>query len=357
MARNMSDPVKTFSVGFREDAANELSDARFVAEHFGADHTELELSFSEDAVPLEDLVWHLDEPLADLSALGFHALCELAVRDVTVALSGQGADELFGGYDKHRAAWALGLVGHVPGPAVRAAARMAALGPEKLRRSARAARARGPVERLLAMSGDMDDERRRRLYRGALADVDGGAAGRAVSEKLDGTPDDPLATTLYLDGQLALPDLMLHYFDRTSMAHSLEVRVPFLDHELVELCATIPGRHKVRRSGGKIVLREAARGIVPERILDKPKVGFFANAVDAWMRTRLRDEVGARLVHGELHCAEVLDAQELRTLAEDFVEQRSTAPRGRLLLSVLMLEVWLGSYLDRARTAAARAAA
>jgi asparagine synthase (glutamine-hydrolysing) len=347
MARSMSEPVKTFSVGFREDPANELADARLVAEHFGADHTELELSFHDDTVSLEELVWHLDEPLADLSPLGFHALCRLAARDVTVALSGQGADELFGGYAKHRAAWAVAALRRVPRPAVAAAARIAALGPEKLRRSARTARARDPVERLLAMSGDMDDERRRKLYRGRLAEVDGRAAMRAVAAKLDGASDDPLPTTLFLDGQLALPDLMLHYFDRTSMAHSLEVRVPFLDHELVELCALIPARHKVARAGGKIVLREAARGTLPDRIFDKPKVGFFANAAEAWLRARLRAEVGKRLTAGELRSSELIDPAALDVLVRDFVERRSSAPRVRLLLAVLMLEVWLSSYLER----------
>ena len=105
MARNMSEPVKTFSVGFVEDAdKNELADARLVADAFGADHHELELSVSDAAVDLSELTWFLDEPLADLSALGFLALSELAARHVTVALSGQGADELLGGYAKHKAA-------------------------------------------------------------------------------------------------------------------------------------------------------------------------------------------------------------------------------------------------------------
>ena len=109
MARNMTEPVKTFAVGFAEDReGNELADARIVANAFGTDHHELELSFREQAIDIADLVWHLDEPLADLSALGFIALCELARRHVTVALSGQGADELLGGYPKHKAAALVG---------------------------------------------------------------------------------------------------------------------------------------------------------------------------------------------------------------------------------------------------------
>ena len=105
MARHQSGPVQTFSVGFREDGeSNELADARLVADLFGCEHHELELSQRDQEIDLADLVWWLDEPLADLSGLGFLALSELASRHVTVALSGQGADELLGGYKKHRAA-------------------------------------------------------------------------------------------------------------------------------------------------------------------------------------------------------------------------------------------------------------
>src|SRR4029079_12031756 len=126
MARHMSEPVKTFSVGFAEAGQeNELEDARRVAELFGTDHHELELSFAKDTVELDELVWHMDEPLADLSALGFLALSELAARDVTVALSGQGADELFGGYTKHRAAALVGAWQALPAPLGRLGARAA----------------------------------------------------------------------------------------------------------------------------------------------------------------------------------------------------------------------------------------
>src|SRR5207302_6529933 len=113
-----SDPVKTFAVGFRESGADsELADARYVADVFGADHYELELSFVDDTVDLATLAWYMDEPVADLSALGFLALSELASQHVTVALAGQGADELFGGYRKHQAASVLGHVQRFRAPA------------------------------------------------------------------------------------------------------------------------------------------------------------------------------------------------------------------------------------------------
>lgn len=353
MARNMVEPVKTFAVGFAEDDRSELADAREVAAVFGADHTELELSFHEDAVPLEEILWHLDEPLGDLSTLGFHALCGLAAKDVTVALSGQGADELLGGYRKHQAAWAAGKLRHLPQPA--RTALTATLGrsrSESGRRMATTIAARDATECLLAMSADIDESRRRSLFRGPLAAVDGKAAERAVRARLDGVDDDPLPTTLFLDAQLALPDLMLHYFDRASMAHSLEVRVPFLDHVVVELCARIPASQKVRRGTTKAVLRHLARGIVPDRIIDKPKQGFFVGAAEQWLHSRLASSIGDRLRGGDPRCAEFLDPKALNDLVTSFLERRSDAPRTRLLLSVLMLEIWLSSYLPRALASA-----
>ncbi len=152
MGRHMKEPgTRPSPLASREAGEqNELEDARLVAKYFGTDHHELELSFTEDTVDLEDLVWYLDEPLADLSSLGFLALCELAVKDVTVALSGQGADELFGGYRKHQAASLVGRWQRLPRPirAVGAAGRStrARAGTSGRRGPSRP---RDPVERLV----------------------------------------------------------------------------------------------------------------------------------------------------------------------------------------------------------------
>ncbi|HET8606525.1 MAG TPA: asparagine synthase (glutamine-hydrolyzing) [Gaiellaceae bacterium] len=336
MARRAGTPVKTFSVGFREAGrANELADARLVAARLGCEHHELELSYADEAVDLAELAWALDEPLASLSALGFLALSRLAARHVTVALSGQGADELFGGYRKHQAA---ALAGLVPRP-LRPLARLAP------GRAARTVAARGPVERLLAMSGKLDAGLRRDLLRGPLERTEG-AARRAIERVARGAGDDPLTSTLFLDAQLALVDDMLHYFDRTSMAHSLEVRVPFLDHELVEWAARLPARLKVRGLGTKVLLKQAARGLVPDEIVDKPKIGFFRGASDGWLRSQLSGALSDYLLGPDLRCSGFLDRGGVERLV-----RRQRAGDGRdthLLLAILMLEVWLSTYLPRA---------
>ncbi len=144
MAQQMDRPVQTFAVGFAEaGASNELADARFVADVLGAEHHELELSVEDQTIELDRLLWHLDEPVADLSSLGFIALSELAAEHVTVALSGQGADELLGGYRKHRAASIAGAWKRVPSPLRRAALAAAARGPSRARRPVATLNARG----------------------------------------------------------------------------------------------------------------------------------------------------------------------------------------------------------------------
>ena len=326
MARHLSEPVETFSVGFAESGRrSELADARLVASQFGTHHHELELSLVDSAVDIAELAWHLDEPLADLSALGFLALCELAAQHVKVTLSGQGADELLGGYASHR---------------------RAAL-PRPLRAGGEA------VSRYLVAQRTLDGELRSELVRGPLAALDGGAPRRAVAAA-GALPQRPFDAALALDTRLGLVDDMLHYFDRASMAHSLEVRVPFLDHNLVEYCATLPARMKVRRLTTKWLLKRVARDLLPEQIVEKRKIGFFSGAVDAWFAAQLDHVVADYLLAPNPAYADLLDRARVASLVA--THAGGDRRHGRLLLAILMLEVWLSSVLPRAATIAPLAA-
>jgi asparagine synthase (glutamine-hydrolysing) len=356
MARHMTEPVKTFAVGFRDaGAGNELADARYVSSVLGTDHHELELSYDDIGVELDGLVWFLDEPMADLSALGFLALSELAARHVTVALAGQGADELLGGYRKYRAASLVGGVKRVPGSTTAARALVHAGRPQRALQIARTVAADDPVTRLLAMSGFLGRSERGSLVRGPLESLDGLAAERAARAHLDGIGDDPLPAALFLDAQMALVDDMLHYFDRASMAHSLEVRVPFLDHHVVELAARIPSELKVRRLNTKHILKVAARGVVPDRVIDKPKVGFFNSAVEQWFASQASTAIADYLLDPGARYTDFLDRRAVEQLVA--ANARATEKgRSYVLFSILMLEVWLATYLPRAVGAPALAA-
>jgi asparagine synthase (glutamine-hydrolysing) len=346
MARHMTEPVKTFSVGFREAGdANELADARFVSQTFGTDHHELELSLADEAVDLEELVWFLDEPLADLGSVGFLALSGLAARHVTVALSGQGADELLGGYARHRNAAVLERWRRLPALLRRPAIGLASRGPARARRVGELLGQEDPASFYVASKRNLDEALRRQLVRGPLAARETGYAYEAAGTVAAGLPDRPLANQLYLDAQLGLVDDMLQYFDRASMAHSLEVRVPFLDHHVVELCSRIPSRLKVRGNTTKYVLKQAARGIVPQRIIDKPKIGFFYNAVDAWFHAQAAGAISDYLLGPEPRYEAFLDRSAVESLVR---EHGAGTSRGDLLLPILVLEIWLSSVLPRA---------
>jgi asparagine synthase (glutamine-hydrolysing) len=344
MARHSAGRVKTFSVGFA-GATNELDDARLVARHFGTDHHELELSVA-DAVDLPELVWTLDEPLADLSTIGFYGLSALAAQDVTVALSGQGADELLGGYRKHQAAALLARWQRLPQPLRRVPERLATGANGRLQRAGRALGAQDPVSRLLAMSGLVTNWSTSPLRSGALAEADGSVARAVLADRLRGYDGGPLETTLFLDAQLALVDHMLHYFDRASMAHSLEVRVPFLDHHVVELCARIPPGLKVRGLTTKYLLRRIAEPLVPARVLEKKKVGFFHSAVGAWLDGQAKAATAEYLLDERPQFAGFLDPQAVRSLV---AKPDASGSERRLVLAILMLEVWLRTFVPRAR--------
>jgi asparagine synthase (glutamine-hydrolysing) len=346
MARNLSEPVRTFSVGFVEDAGSELREAKLVAERVGAEHHELRLSMNETAIELEDLVWALDEPVADLSALGFMALSELAARHVTVAIAGQGSDELFGGYSRHWRARLVERSRSFPAPLVGAAARALQLAGGRYERFGDALRARDAVTRFLALrSPSLGEKLRREIVLDGLGRGDV-RAHRIVDGRAAGLVDNPLDAALYLDAQLGLVDDMLHYTDRVSMAHSLEIRVPFLDHHVVELAARIPSGFKVRGRTTKHLVKRAARGILPHEIIDKPKTGFFSSALEAWLRAQLDTRTADVLLAPEPAFGRFLDPRGVRRLV---AEQRSGANSlGDALYAILVLEVWLSSFLGRA---------
>jgi asparagine synthase (glutamine-hydrolysing) len=347
MARHMDQPVKTFAVGFEgTGAGNELGDAARVAHALGADHHELELPLQSSHEDLASLAWHLDEPVSDLSSLGFVALCGLAAEHVTVALSGQGADELLGGYRRHLLAGLAGTWQRVPGPLRRAAAVGARVGPSKLTPLLEGLQAADPVARMLSSITLLHPDLRSEVYGGALAEY-AGAAERLAHDALGPARGAvPLEAALYLESQLGLADDRLHYFDRASMAWSLEVRVPFLDHHVVEAFTALPPNVKVRGMEGKRALRGAAKGLVPDFVLEKPKLGFFSASVDSWLTAGGDSIVDRLLLNGSPRCAEVIDPGVIGRIVG---RSRNGDPRAtRAVLSLVMLELWFTEFLPRA---------
>jgi asparagine synthase (glutamine-hydrolysing) len=345
MAEHSSAPVKTFSVGFTEDAqANELADAARVAARFGTDHHELLTSAVDHPDLLGEALWHLEEPVADLSFLGFLLLSRLAREHVTVALSGQGADELLGGYAKHAVARTADLMAWLPGKRVLSWAGEQLGGGSRAGRGLRAVFSADDAERLLAMSRVVVEHERRALIGPALA----GAAGAVdlhepVRARASGRARSVLSETLFLDGKLALVDLMFLYFDKMSMAASLEVRVPFADHDVVSFCTHLPDDRKIRRGRRKEILRHVARGLLDDATIDKKKRGFFRAASSTWLDTHGDGLVRETLMDPRARGRGLFDPAAVEALID---RPRHGGRSGEPLLAVLLLELWHLQFVD-----------
>ena len=350
MAEASTDPVRTFSIGFVEDgSANELEDARAVAARLGTDHHELLTSAAEHPQLLDEALWHLEDPIADLSCLGFLLLSRLAREHVKVALSGQGADELLAGYTKHRVAWAGERATHLPLSVRRRLVQQSRLrSSEPLARGIVAVATPDATARYLAMSRVVDATHRRALYASGVSDADAeDAIAAVVRRRLPSNSQSIFEQVLHLDMQLALVDNMLLYFDKMSMATSLEVRVPFMDHDVVSFCTALPeSRRMSLRHGlrGKELLRRVSHGLVSDETIAKKKRGFFRSAASSWIRTH----------HTCLVREVLLDRRTLdRGLYRPAGIKALLEPNGRgwfrkdeTLLALLLLEKWQRLFVD-----------
>jgi asparagine synthase (glutamine-hydrolysing) len=347
MSESAEGRVKTFSIGFTEDAdANELGEARRVATRLGTEHHELETSALDHPELLDRTLEHVEEPIADLSGLGFMLLSELARESVTVALSGQGADELLGGYRKHQIAWGAGIAARTPGARRLLAAAGGLRPPESTAaRGLGALGAEDPAERMLAMSRVVQAGERELtftpdfLQAGAEEEI-AAAVRRAVPER----EMTPLAETLQLDCRLALVDNMLLYFDKASMAASLEVRVPFLDQDVVSFCSSLPDSQRVRLGNRKALLKLAARGLVDDEIIDRPKRGFFHSALGTWLEVQRDDLLSETLLDPRTAERGLFRGEEVeRLLASAGGEGKKASQR---LFCLFLLERWLRQWVD-----------
>jgi asparagine synthase (glutamine-hydrolysing) len=340
--------VKTFAIGFAEDAAsNELDDARAVARRLGTEHHELLTSAVDHPDLLNEVLHHQEEPVADLSGLGFLLLSRLTREHVTVALCGQGADELLGGYRKHQIAAAAVSAQRAPRAARRLVARLGSTAPagSTLARGLDAVTTDDPVQRLLAMSRVVQAQDRSAIFTADFLREDGEhTIAAAVAQHVHPNGDSPLGETCYLDTRLGLVDNMLLYFDKLSMAASLEVRVPFLDHELVEFCHSLPDDRRVRLGRRKELLKRASAGLVDESIINKKKRGFFHSALGAWATVHRDGLVRDVLLDPRARERGLFRPDAVTAMVTTAGEEGKKADQR--MFSMLLLELWHRFYVD-----------
>jgi asparagine synthase (glutamine-hydrolysing) len=328
MAEHSTIPVRTFSLGYTERVShkNDLVFAREIAKRFGTDHHEREISPETMIGDLPKVVRAFDEPFA--GTISPYWLCGEISRQVKVALSGDGADELFGSYKNHRLAAVVANVR--AGRTSRADLGEWADHPEIPMTAARETNAQWRVK-LAAF----DDAQKRELLAEPLD-------AQSSAEWLEGvyrdaSPNDVVNATLEVDCRTLLPDQILTYIDRLSMAHSLEVRSPFLDTALVELVGSLPGSMKVQAGATKAILKRAARKLLPDATIDRPKEGFVL-PIDAWLVNRLQPMTD-ELFSADALAAHGLFARQpiLRLLRE---HRERVADHTYKLWTLLMFQLW-----------------
>jgi len=349
MQQQSEQPIKTFTIGFPVAEYDESSYAKQVSQHLGTEHEELQITPSGVEI-LPKLVWNYDEPFADSSAIPTWYLAEMTRRQVTVSLSGDGGDELFAGYPRYRAVW-LGSQLDQTGPirSILGASSWQRLPSSRqksfLRRFKRFSEflTKTPQRRYLEWIAIFNESRRVMLYRDdfieRLPNTDPfGFLSRAWVRA--GQRDVVTAASL-ADLTTYLPCDLMTKVDIASMAHSLEVRQPFLDHRVVEFAASLPIALKFRRGSGKRLLRHAFGHLLPTSIWNRKKMGFGV-PIDHWFRNELRE-----LTHDSLLDANVRTSHYFRRqVVEELVTQHESGQfdHAYRLWALLVLELWLREW-------------
>ena len=348
MAPLASGPIRTFAVGFDEPGANELAWARLAARSVGAEHREVVVSPGEFFEALPRLVWQEDEPIAFTSSVPLYFVSRLATDHVKVVLTGEGADELFLGYNRYRVTAWNARIGHAWSSALPRAARDGvAAGVRRLPRGLR----RYAERSFLALGGSVRDLFCENfavfptaMQGGLLADPALLGARDPYAEALGAYAAggaDPLTRMSHADLQTYLVELLMKQ-DQMSMAASIESRVPFLDHQFVERAVAIPPSLKLRGWRTKAVLREALRGLVPDAILTRRKMGFPV-PVGGWLRGPFRSVVDELVLGARARARGLFDPAALRHLVD---EHAAGANHGDRLWLLANLEIWQRVFLD-----------
>lgn len=353
MARNSDKPVKTYSIGFDTDTGgsyyNELPYARQVSQLFGTDHREIVVKPDVTGL-LPELLWHMDEPVADAAFITTYLVSKFAREDVTVILSGVGGDELFGGYRRYWSEYLVRLYRRLPD-----LVRTRLLQP--LGRALPSDRHSRLLDRSRLLKGflagaEMPSDVRYENYirvfkteqvRDVLRGADARRSGSIEAAFGAARTDDPVGRLIDVDMLTQLPDDLLMLTDRMSMATSLECRVPLLDDSLLELASTMPSALKVRRTKLKYALKKALDGVLPASIIHREKRGFGA-PIGGWFKRELSRYLDGILNRDVVERRGLFDWQYVDRIRRQHMSNQEDHTDH--LLSLMNLELWCRLYLD-----------
>ena len=352
-------PLPTFTIGYKDETFSEWDFARRAARHYGAEHHEIVIDPITPEL-IESTVWHLDEPMTDLSSIPFYVLSRRAREHVTVCLSGEGGDEVFVGYDRFIASKLNAqLYSRIPGAVRRSLVEPVVRWlPDQEQKKGAVNLLKRFVEgaALPSTAGHM------RWQYFSSADQDRALFSPAFLARVQADPFDPiqrareraagadrLSQELYVDLRMTMPDSVLMKVDKMSMAHSLEVRVPFLDHALVEYVARVPSRLKFPGIRTKAIYRKAMQGVLPDFILERGKQGYSL-PIKNWLREDLRDFMVATLNQSPL-IREHFNVAFVNSLIEQHL--RRTHNHNHVLWALVNASLWHRRFIERRSARAA----
>ncbi|SEP97537.1 asparagine synthase (glutamine-hydrolysing) [Virgibacillus subterraneus] len=315
MAKRINPNIKTFSVGFEREGYSEIDVAKETADKLDVENISYIISPEEYVEKLPKIMWHMDDPLADPSCVPLYFLAREASKHVTVTLSGEGADELFGGYNIYREPESLKMFNSIPTPAKSLLARVADVLPEGVRGKSFLERGTTPLcERYIGNAKMFEDKEKYQI----LKVYNENTSYQKITEKLyDRVRDFPLVDQMqYVDIHTWMRGDILLKADKMTMANSLELRVPFLDKEVYRVASEIPVAMKIANGTTKNILREAFRGIIPDHVIDRKKLGFpvpirhwLKNELNGWARKLIQESQTDHLLYKsyilnllEAHC-------------------------------------------------------
>ncbi len=342
-------PLKTFSISFHGRSFDESTYIRQIVERYGTQHQEMDLNPELDLVgAVEEFAYFSDEPMADAGALPAWFLSKLSRKNTTVSLSGEGADELFGGYVTYRADELARKLRRFPRSLLRIALSLVKQLPVsdekisyeyKLKRFLEGATME-PARAHVFWNGTFSDRQKHGLVTTKLPH----ALHQLLAQCRQLPTTDPLARHLWFDQSYFLSDDILNKADRVSMAHSLEVRPPFLDHRIVEFAATVPSRFKVEGSRQKVLLKELMKDKLPSAVLRRSKVGFDIPAHE-WLRGPFRMLLTDTLVSGASEHAELFRRDAIAKLLDHHLRRRINV--GYHLWGLMILFLWMKKWRIR----------
>jgi asparagine synthase (glutamine-hydrolysing) len=346
MAKHSSEPVRTFTVGFAgREADSEIGPATTTAHHFGACPTGKLISQDDYAAFMSRYMWHLEEPIGNDSAPAYYFVAQLAqANGIKVMLNGQGPDETFAGYDRHRGVAVLDRIAGLNNPLMRAGFAIAAGRlPQQPARLAHALSVASEVDQLLSIYTFVPPALRRRLLNPATQSKLNADLPRTYLAGMLGQapPGTRLERMLWIDTRTSLPDNLLLAEDKMAMAASVEARVPFLDVELMAFAERVPGRLKLRSGQGKWLHRRACERFLPPDVIRRRKIGFD-NALDLWLRARLGVELRDLMAEPSSLANSYLSRGTVDRLLDEHASGQHD--HRRVLFLLLSLETWRRTF-------------